>query len=287
MTPAEQIYRDLLRRLKFEYGRVVIDVAMMGDAVPENVWRGFTDSLEDSLKMADIVAASKIRWRGLHQQTIVPSVESTIDNIIEENPWLRAHTMQTHPLIEEAAQRVAALDNDYYLKRWRQGKLDPDKLDLRKEPRFRLEMFRRTTIGDITQTSQQLELANPEISINFPYAEYRSREDARVRPTHAAMDGFIALRSWQGWSRARPKNGYNCRCVLRFYARFEAIAKGWMTAKGKPKFKTRWPQPINLSGKAARFANPVTNWERGDFPDKGWHGPKFVAGYLTPNVEAA
>ncbi len=287
MTPGERIYRDLLRRLKVEYGYVVLQVARLGDAVQEDVWSGFTRALEDSLKMADIAAASNIRWRGLHQQTIVPGYGSTVNNIIEENAWLKAHTMQTHPMIEDAARRVTALDEDYYLKRWRQGKLDPDKLNLKKEPQYRLDMFRRTTIGDVTQTSQQLELANPEIGVNFPYAEYRSREDRKVRPTHAAMDGFIALRSWRGWSRGRPKNGYNCRCVLRFYARFEAIAKGWMTEKGRPTFETRWPGPISLTGKAAKFANPIVNWENGWFPDKGWHGPKFVANYLPQDVEAA
>ncbi len=275
MTPADRLYRTLLRDLKIEYGRVVVDVARLGDAVPEDVWHGFTDVLDQSLKLADITAASKLRWRGLHERTIVPD-DPTVSSIIEENPWLRQHTQITHPAIEQAARRVADLDADYYIKRWKQGKLDPDKIDLKKEPRYRLEMFRRTTIGDVTQTSQQLELADPRIGLNFPYAEYRSREDPRVRPTHAAMDGFIALRSWQGWSRARPKNGYNCRCVLRFYAKFEAIQKGWMDSNGRPQFETRWPN-----------AESRTNWAAELFPDKGWHGPKFVAGLLPQNTEAA
>ena len=124
--------------------------------------------------------------------------------------------------------------------------------------------------GDVTQTSQQIELSNPEIGIQFPFAEYRSREDARVRPTHAAMDGFVAVRSWEGWEKARPKNGYNCRCLLRFYARFEAIRKGWMTEKGILAFRTRWPQPISLPAKDAKFRNPIVNWENGWFPDPGW-----------------
>jgi hypothetical protein len=151
MSPAERLYRDLLLRLKVEYGRVVVDVARLGDAVPEGVWTGFADTLEESLKLADITAASKMRWRGLHQRTIVPT-DPTVDRIIEENPWLHNHTMATHPMIEDAARRVAQLDADYYLKRWRNGKLDPKTLDLKKEPRYRLEMFRRTTIGDVTPT---------------------------------------------------------------------------------------------------------------------------------------
>ena len=79
MTEAEQLYRNLLGRLKHEYGKIVLDVSARGDKVPAKVWTGFTDALSDTLKMADVVAASQMRWRGLHQQTEVPT-DPTIDS---------------------------------------------------------------------------------------------------------------------------------------------------------------------------------------------------------------
>ncbi len=119
---------------------------------------------------------------------------------------------------------------------------------------------------EIAQVCEQVELIAPGIGRAFPYAEYTTRADARVRPTHAAMHGFVALRSWPGWRIIRPGNGWGCRCGLVFRTKRQAIQRGWMAADGTPLFEVRWP---NAESKA--------NFDAGRFPDEGWHGPKFVA----------
>jgi len=44
--------------------------------------------------------------------------------------------------------------------------------------------------------------------------EYRTAEDDRVRPGHAALDGKRYKKEDPFWKKYAPPNGWNCRCVL-------------------------------------------------------------------------
>lgn len=268
---AKALYARTLKELRREYAGIVLKVARIGDRIALEDWADLRHALEQSLQMADIVSASSLHWRATHEQTIVPDTPGvTIRDVVLENAWLQNHVSRMDPIIQQISGRVAAIERDYYLRRWSQGKLNQadilKQIESGKHPLWRLEMFYRTTLGDVAETSQQLELSKPHVGINFPFAAYHSRDDAVVRPTHHAMDGFVAHRSWDGWSRARPKCGFNCRCKLRYYSTMEAKRMGWMDQSGKPKFIVRWPN-----------AEARANWEGGKFPDKGWWGPKYVA----------
>lgn len=46
----------------------------------------------------------------------------------------------------------------------------------------------------------------------FPYFMYDAVNDSRTRPSHAAMDGFVARADDPVWSVWTPPNGYMCRC---------------------------------------------------------------------------
>jgi uncharacterized protein with gpF-like domain len=48
----------------------------------------------------------------------------------------------------------------------------------------------------------------------LPYWMYRTAGDDRVRPAHAALDGFAAKASDVVWHRLYPPCGYNCRCTV-------------------------------------------------------------------------
>jgi SPP1 gp7 family putative phage head morphogenesis protein len=45
----------------------------------------------------------------------------------------------------------------------------------------------------------------------FPFFQNHTVGDDRVRPAHAAMDGFIARRDDPIWQRAWPPYGFQCR----------------------------------------------------------------------------
>jgi SPP1 gp7 family putative phage head morphogenesis protein len=48
----------------------------------------------------------------------------------------------------------------------------------------------------------------------IPHLAIRTVGDDRVRPSHAALDGFVAETSWKGWPKYTPPFGYRCRCRL-------------------------------------------------------------------------
>jgi SPP1 gp7 family putative phage head morphogenesis protein len=48
--------------------------------------------------------------------------------------------------------------------------------------------------------------------INFPYLQYRTVRDNRVREEHAALEGIILSIDSPVWDMIYPPNGWNCRC---------------------------------------------------------------------------
>jgi SPP1 gp7 family putative phage head morphogenesis protein len=66
----------------------------------------------------------------------------------------------------------------------------------------------------------------PEVAEAFPFFQYHTVGDDRVRPAHAAMDGFIARRDDPVWDEWWPPNGFNCRCTVTAISIEEAEAKG-------------------------------------------------------------
>lgn len=48
----------------------------------------------------------------------------------------------------------------------------------------------------------------------FPYWEYKTAGDSKVREEHAALDGLVLLHSDPLWDKIYPPNGWNCRCYV-------------------------------------------------------------------------
>ena len=46
----------------------------------------------------------------------------------------------------------------------------------------------------------------------FPYLQYQTAGDGRVRPEHAALNGIIKKVGDPFWDKYMPPNGWNCRC---------------------------------------------------------------------------
>lgn len=47
-----------------------------------------------------------------------------------------------------------------------------------------------------------------------PYLMYSAVNDSRTRPSHAALDSFVARADDPVWQRIMPPNGYRCRCTV-------------------------------------------------------------------------
>lgn len=258
MTALEHEFRRILAKLRESYD-LAIQAIFTGSGHMLDLWQEFEDATSQTMMFADISHAADLRWKGLRDRLFVPS-EFDLEDVIEANPWTWDHVSVTLPVIEERSRMVSEIE-----------RVHAESLSQKEEvPYHRLEMMYRNTLGEVINVSEQVELSRPEMHEAFPYSEYHTRDDSRVRRTHSLMQGFVAYRnSDEGrsiLSVIRPKNGYNCRCFLLHRAWFEAVKNGWATKPGKPKWDVKWPNS------ASRH-----NFETGLFPDPGWQTEKFVA----------
>jgi SPP1 gp7 family putative phage head morphogenesis protein len=80
----------------------------------------------------------------------------------------------------------------------------------------------KTQIDTVFQTAVQTayqngrfeQMSDPAVVAALPYWTYRTAGDDRVRPAHAALDGFTARYGDPVWNRLYPPAGYNCRCTV-------------------------------------------------------------------------
>ena len=78
----------------------------------------------------------------------------------------------------------------------------------------------RSTFGAARQR-QQVENARSR-----PYWAYDARNDDRVRPAHAAMDGLVFRHDDPIWASHYPPNGWNCRCRVRALTELQVRQRG-------------------------------------------------------------
>lgn len=118
----------------------------------------------------------------------------------------------------------------------------------------------------------------------FPYWEYKTVGDGKVRDEHAALDGLILPANDPRWSRIMPPNGWNCRCYIVVRMRHEveginfdtqremadtymrstefqkAAAQGWGVNRAELKqvFTANQMYMKKFPGKAAKTLNSLT-----------------------------
>jgi len=257
-------YKKAWRRLSWVYGKIVNAIAVAGILAPAELWGVFGGMFESVLGWADVLSANALRRRaGLPSAALLGEESATFDEIVAANFWIFEQRRITLPLIEASAQRMIEDEQRYlaaHQRAIRKRKIENEPYI----PAWRLERMQRSYISSMAHVSEQVQLETPLINDAFPFAYYQTRDDARVRPTHAAMHGFFALRSWEGWPKARPPCGFSCRCVCKEIARFQAIQRGWMSKSGTVLIPLRWPTSA-----------AEANWNNGRFPDVGWEGPKL------------
>ena len=78
----------------------------------------------------------------------------------------------------------------------------------------------RSTFGAARQRHQ---VENAE---SRPFWMYDARNDGRVRPSHAAMDGRVFRADDPIWQTHYPPNGWNCRCRVRALTPAQVRARG-------------------------------------------------------------
>jgi len=68
------------------------------------------------------------------------------------------------------------------------------------------------------------QMHDSEVLRALPFWQYWTAEDERVRPNHAALDGFVARGDDAVWSYIYAPNGFRCRCYVVALLRSEGEA---------------------------------------------------------------
>lgn len=266
MTSARSIFRSHWQRLLTLYRTMVFAIATYGILTAESQWFDFEQGVLYLLLWADLISAASIRYKALHQRTIIPHGErATLPHIADANEWYALHAAVTQPIIEKRVQTIADTERGYLAKKENAiaQMVRPANFVEDFVPLWRLERMRTTAVAEVANLAEQVQLAATEINDAFPFARYWSRDDARVRPTHRSMHGFWAVRSYEHWPLIVPPAGFNCRCFTRYVARHEAIDAGWMNKSGRILKVVHWPNTL-----------AEKNFKEGRFPDKGWREPR-------------
>ena len=98
-----------------------------------------------------------------------------------------------------------------------------------------------------------------------PYFLYSSMQDPSTRPTHRAMNGFIALKTDPIWDKIYPSNGYNCRCLCR------SITEEQAKARGGPSPKSMIPVGFPDEGFASNPGKAPWMPEKSDYDKDIWN----------------
>ena len=97
-----------------------------------------------------------------------------------------------------------------------------------------VEMVFRTNVQSSYGAGRYAAMKDPDVMEARPYVEYRTSGDARVRDSHAALNGLVFRIDDPTWERIAPPNGYNCRCSAVTVSAKEFAAEGLTLASGIP-----------------------------------------------------
>jgi len=260
MNAAEKHFLTLANRYRVRYLGLV-ERFLAGEPT-DRAWIRYGVSLLDIARWSDIGGASRMRLEALGERLHVPD-RMTVGAMTEANPWMSEHILRSNPIIEWRVKQMLQAERFWLHQNKERLQNDPDAEPL---PAWRAELAYRNMTKDIKSTAEEIQLSQPEVGEHFPFTEYVTRNDRRVRDTHRQMNGTVWLRSWEHAGRCRPPAGHRCRCVSVYRTWQQAIARGWASAPKAPRFEVRWS-----SGTARN------NFLHGLFPDPGFQKTEYTA----------
>jgi SPP1 gp7 family putative phage head morphogenesis protein len=124
----------------------------------------------------------------------------------------------------------------------------------------RLETVYRTNINR-AQSQGRLDIVRePTVQRFVPLMRFRSTKDRRTRPTHRAMDGYVATVAMIDGMGIPTPLGFNCRCTWTPIPIAVAVREGLCDEDGNPDFDAI--RTVNGSRQALI--------DRGEVPDRGF-----------------
>ena len=142
----------------------------------------------------------------------------------------RAFTVSGLASVEQIGQVLddmrEVLSDGKTFAQWRKAALE--RPELAALPKGRLETIYRNAVQTAYNAGhwEQAQAAKAR----RPYLMYDAIDDNRTRPSHQALDGFIAPIDDPCWQSIMPPNGHNCRCSAITLTQAQAEARGWTGA---------------------------------------------------------
>jgi SPP1 gp7 family putative phage head morphogenesis protein len=176
----------------------------------------------------------------LGYETVTP--EEAIDFINSLTSFSRAAAKRLAPQYRQAAFTVARVEEIALLDRtkellaqaleegWTQQEFIDrlnaafDSAGVTRLNSYHAELVFQQNMTTAYSNGRYQQMRDAEVMRGLPFWRYRTMEDERVRPNHAALDGFVAAADDSVWSYIYPPNGFNCRCMVEPLLRSEGEA---------------------------------------------------------------
>ena len=172
---------------------------------------------------------------------------------IKRMAFTAADVNRVDALLHLRQSLAAALRRGESFAQWKRNLLAGKNLplDLAALPRARLQLIFRANVGGALMAGRWRRMVRNAGS--HPFWIYDAILDARVRPTHAKLDGRVFAVGDAAAARWMPPNGFNCRCSAI------PMTAAEMTRRGL--------KPVT-SGRLARLPKPDSGWAYN--PGDGW-----------------
>ena len=165
-----------------------------------------------------------IAW-AMAQGAVLPSVYyGRLQGLARAKAFTVSRLASLQQIMTVQQSLISALQSGETLADW-QSKVKAGGIGLNL-PRGRLEtIFRNNVQGAYSRGRCEQQAENVDTR---PWYMYDAINDSRTRPSHAAMDGFVARYDDPIWGKWTPPCGHNCRCRRialseKQAARFRAI----------------------------------------------------------------
>jgi SPP1 gp7 family putative phage head morphogenesis protein len=96
----------------------------------------------------------------------------------------------------------------------------------------------QTAVSSAYNASQWQMLHDPAIAGLYPAYQYKTREDARVRDEHRALNNSVYYAHDDIWKSIYPPNGWNCRCYIKYLSQDEIRQPGNEPIELSPEMRT-------------------------------------------------
>ena len=214
--PVENSSRPTLKERIFRFFRPAPEGALNGkarisdssDALIERVYGGEADYWDTELfhQIADnLMEAIHHRFpQGVANSVTYNAPDDVYRTALEMNIW---HFSAAKTLAEVQALNQALRESKGYEDfRQRAGQITETFNDRWQRTEYQSAVNCAESASTYRRLKRQVNI--------FPYWEYKTVGDDKVREEHAALDGLVLLHSDPLWNEIYPPNGWNCRCYV-------------------------------------------------------------------------